>query len=154
MPRKKKKTYVNKKVRNATPLEVDNIQFKSKLEVYCYQKLQKYNLFQGYESETFELITPFTYTSQCYEHNKRTKTLKEQPKVRKMSYTPDFVFNYKGELYIVECKGFPNEQFPIKWKLFKKTREDFYQNYLIKQNLFLVSNKDEIDFMIKTIINE
>lgn len=152
--RKKKQLTPNKKVRNATASSIDGIDFKSKLEVYCYQQLKKYNLFQGYENITYLLIKPFKYSSLCYEHNKRTKELKESKAVREMTYTPDFVFTYKGEIYIVECKGFPNEAFPIKFKLFKQEREQFYQAFKIFQNIFLVSNRKEVDQMIKIILDE
>ena len=34
----------NKKVKNATPMIYDDIQFRSKLEVYCYKKLKEEGL--------------------------------------------------------------------------------------------------------------
>lgn len=156
MVRKKtgKKQKQNKKVRNATAAVVDNIEFKSKLEVYCYNQLKKHNLFQGYEHITYLLIKPFKYSSLCYEHNKRTKQLKETNAVRQMTYTPDFVFDYNNQTYIVECKGYPNDVFPVKFKLFKQEREQFYQAFKKFQNIFLVSNKNEVDEMIKIILNE
>ena len=33
-------------------------------------------------------------------------------------YTPDFV-DPQGR-WIIECKGYANERFPLKWKMFKK----------------------------------
>jgi len=38
-------------------------------------------------------------------------------KVRDITYTPDFV-DINGK-WIIEVKGFANDVFPIKWKLFK-----------------------------------
>ena len=41
------------------------------------------------------------------------------------TYTPDFV-DPQGR-WIIECKGYANERFPLKWKMFKKLlmeRED------------------------------
>lgn len=91
---------MNKKVRNATPLTFDNIKFKSKLEVYCYQKLKENNIKAFYEGQKFVLLDSFEFNGE---------------KVRKMTYTPDFV----GDGFVIECKGMANDAFPLRWKLFK-----------------------------------
>lgn len=78
------------KVRNATVVECDGITFKSKLEMYCYKKLKEHKINATYEGKTFVLIDAFEYNSE---------------KVRKMTYTPDFV----SDDFIIECKGHANE---------------------------------------------
>jgi len=98
MIRKRKST--NKKVRNATPLEYDGIRFKSKLEVYTYQKLKENQINANYEPIKFTILDSFQYKDE---------------KVRSMSYTPDFV-DYD---FVIECKGFANDAFPLRWKIFK-----------------------------------
>ena len=43
---------------------------------------------------------------------------KKTHKVRDITYTPDFV-DPSGK-WIIECKGYANERFPLKWKMFLK----------------------------------
>ena len=78
------------RVKNATINKYDNIEFKSKLETYCYQQLKKYNIKADYESVRFEILPSFTYLGEV---------------IRRMSYTPDFV----GDGFIIECKGLIGE---------------------------------------------
>ncbi len=85
-----KRKFQNKKVRNATPLFYDGIKFKSKLEVYCYNKLKENNIKAPYEENTFTIIDNFIYNGE---------------KVRKMTYKPDFV----GKDFVIECKGKAND---------------------------------------------
>lgn len=124
-----KKRRINKKVRNATPLEYENIQFRSKLEVYCYIQLKENNINAKYESNTFTILDSFIYNGE---------------KIRKMTYTPDFV----GDTFIIECKGIANDAFPLRWKIFKY--------YLFKNNLnyklYLPRNKKDVDSVIKDIL--
>ena len=51
----------NKKVRNATPLVYDGIQFRSKLEAYCYKKLIQNNIKADYEKNKYVLIEKFKF---------------------------------------------------------------------------------------------
>ena len=127
--RRKIQVSKNKKVRNATPTEYDGIKFKSKLEVYCHTKLKENNIKAEYESTTFELIPPFTYDGK---------------KMRKMTFTPDFV----GKDFIIECKGYMNDVFPIKWKLFQY---HLYKNKL-NYKIFLPRNQKQINEIINTIL--
>ena len=76
----------NKKVKNATPLTVDGIAFKSKLEVYCYKLLKEHRINAEYENVKFQLLQSFVYNDE---------------KIRGMVFTPDFV----GEDFVIECKG-------------------------------------------------
>ena len=41
----------------------------------------------------------------------------DKRKVNGITYTPDFIG--KDEKWIIECKGWANESFPLRWKLFK-----------------------------------
>lgn len=120
----------NKKVKNATPIVIDGIQFKSKLEGYVYTELKKNKLVAEYEPIKFELMPAFQFQSK---------------KLRCMTYTPDFV----GKNFIIEAKGRPNDVFPYKWKWFM---------YYLKNNgledkykLFIVHNHKELDECIRRI---
>lgn len=120
----------NKKVRNAEKINYDGIQFQSKLEVYCYKKLKEYGLEFEYEPQSFELMPKFEYDTTCAESYKKGSKWSFGNKskvVRAIKYKPDFVNLKDG--WIIECKGHPNESFPIKWKLFK---------YYLKMNNMLV----------------
>ena len=125
---KRKKQTKNKKVRNATAKVVDGINFKSKLEVYCYEQLKQNNIQAEYESHKFEILPSFEYDGK---------------KIRKMTYTPDFV----GKDFVIECKGNPNDAFPLRWKIFKYY---LYKNN-IKYNLYLPRSKKQIDETITKI---
>lgn len=118
------------KVNNATPNEFDGIKFKSKLETYTYQKLQENGITAGYESERFTLVPAFNYQNEA---------------VRAMTYLPDFV----GKDFIIECKGFGNDAFPLRWKIFKYVLFQQKSNY----KLYLVRNKQEVDQVIATLKN-
>ena len=80
----------NKKVKNATPLEYDGINFKSKLEMYCYKLLKENQIPVEYENVKFQILEPFVYNDE---------------KIRGMTFLPDFV----GDTFVVECKGFMND---------------------------------------------
>lgn len=122
----KKSKSTNKKVRNATPTEYDGIKFRSKLEVYTYKKLRESNIYTEYEQNRYEIIPAFTFMGK---------------KIRAMTYLPDFV----GEDYILECKGYPNDAFPIKEKLFKYYL--FLTNSIKKY--YVLHSQKEVDEFIK-----
>lgn len=128
-----KKKSQNKKVRNATKIEFDGIKFRSKLEMYTYKKLKEANIFTEYEQYRYELLPAFEFSGK---------------KIRAITYLPDFV----GHGFIIECKGFPNEAWPLREKLFKYYMNRFLPNY----RFYLVHTQKEVDAMIdelKTIKN-
>lgn len=127
---RKRKSSKNKKVKNATPTSVDGIKFRSKLEAYMYEKLKEAKIYNEYEQNRFELIPAFTFLGK---------------KIRAMTYLPDFV----GKDFIIECKGFPTDSWPLREKLFK------YKLFLTqdKRQFFIVHNKKEVEECIKKIQN-
>ena len=136
----------NKKIKNATPLIFDGIEFRSKLEVYCYKKLKEANLNFKYEDVTYNLIPSFTYGGKLYEpYKKGSQWIFENRnnKMRGMTYTPDFV----GNDWIIECKGRANDAFPLRWKLFKYLLTQLNINY----DLYLPKNQSHIDECIRLI---
>jgi hypothetical protein len=125
---KKKPNQKNERIK-AVVNTLNGIEFKSKLESYCYSKLKENKIKVKYEGKTFILIKKFKF---------KGKT------VRPITYTPDFI----GKNFIIECKGWiANESFPLRWKLFKL--------YLINKNLdydlYLPSNRKEVDEVIEQI---
>lgn len=120
---KKKKTG---KVKNATPTEYDGIKFRSKLEVYTYKKLREAKIDADYEQHRFELLPAFVALS--------------GKKYRAMTYLPDFV----GKDFIIECKGFPTDSWPLRKKLFEYT----LLSLDIKYNFYEVHTQKEVDALV------
>lgn len=105
------------RVRNARPKQVDGINFRSTLEAFCYSKLKAANITAEYETKKFLLLEGFHYPEARFEDNGKTGYInRTEQKVRDITYTPDFV-DPKGR-WIIECKGYANERFPMKWKMF------------------------------------
>ena len=124
MKRQKKKK--EGKVKNATPTEYNGIKFRSKLEVYTYKKLREAEISADYEQHRFELLPAFVALS--------------GKKYRAMTYLPDFV----GKDFIIECKGFPNDSWPLRKKLFEYA---LVRNKL-KYNFYEVHTQKEVDALV------
>lgn len=132
----------NKKVLNATPLEYDGIQFKSKLEKMAYQTLRESGLSAEYEPKKFIIWEGFKPTVPFYDKDKVTRMLRlDDKKIISMSYTPDFLIKYNGYLVVLEMKGALNDTYPIKRKMFRKWLEEnepksiYFEIYTKKQLL-------------------
>ena len=124
----------NKKIKNAHPKEYNHIKFKSQLEVMTYKTLFELGLNPQYEKEKYVLWDGFIPTVPFYTKNsfKRKNhnievlspfTVKDRRPPTKISYTPDFTFDYKDKHIIIECKGMVNDVFPYKFKMFRKSLE-------------------------------
>ena len=101
---------------------VNGIQFASKLEAHMYKLLKHNNISYKYEGEKYILIDSFQYEASSYEKTATKKYLHDRgnKKILPISYTPDFIDSEYPPRYIIECKGNPNERFPLVWKLFKR----------------------------------
>lgn len=145
------------KIKNASKCLYDGVNFSSKLEMFCYKQLKEADIDFIYQPESIELIPSFELNFKCYEdigrivrdENKKvkysTKRFDVTNKVRSISYTPDF--SCCNGLYIIETKGFSNDAFPMRWKLYKQ--------YLMKNGftgiLMMPENQKEILECIKII---
>ena len=140
MLRRKKTT--NKKVRNAVSKVYKGIKFRSKLELFTYKKLEEAGIKSLYEERKFVLMEGFRFEQDSIEPSNKRATkgeyINNADKVRDITYTPDFV-DPNGK-WIIEVKGFANDVFPLKWKLFK--------NYLQKLGdppvLYLPKNQKQV----------
>lgn len=119
------------RVKNATPTQLDGIKFRSKLEAYTYKKLKEANIYAEYEQYRYMLLPSFIF---------------ENKTVRAITYLPDFV----GSNFIIECKGFPNEAWPLREKLFKYYLTNNMPNY----SFYLVRNQKQVDELIKKLKDE
>lgn len=109
---KKRKTFVFK-----------GIEYKSGLEKNMAMLLDSAGIPFEYEPQTFQVMESFDFRYDCYERQANGKgdfKNRGNKKVLGIKYTPDFI----GEGFIIETKGYANESFPIRWKLFKKLLHD------------------------------
>lgn len=125
----------NKKIRNAKAMQLpDGTKFRSKLELFTYQKLLEAGIDDfKYEVDKFILQEAFVFPNdsiELYETNKKNESGnkihlkffdKVDSNIRKMTYLPDFTrINEDREGWVLEVKGYATDQFDLKWKLFKK----------------------------------
>lgn len=119
----------NKKIINASPLEYDGISFKSKLEKMAYHTLKEQGFPVLYEPKKFIIWEGFRPNVPFYNKDASTRMLKmDRKKVIDITYTPDLMFEYNNHLIIIEMKGFENNTYPLKKKIFRKWLESNYPN--------------------------
>ena len=138
------------RVRNVTPLKIDGIQFKSKLEGYCYTQLKANKIPFKYEEERFTLIDPFTFTNDSFELGKvkgERMFKKANPNIRAITYLPDFIGEYKNQPFCIETKGLIQDSFILRWKLWKRHIQANGLNY----DLYMPRNRKQIDETINLI---
>ena len=126
---------------------VDGIEFKSGLEAYMYTALKEAGIKAQYEGVKYELIPSFDFKNKVYERQANGKgeyKNRGSKKILKITYTPDFT----GTGFIIECKGRPNESFPIRWKLFKK----YVSERLHSVTLYKPQNQKECDETVAIIL--
>ena len=142
MAKKYKKT--RSKVKNAKKVIFNGIEFKSKLELYAYKLLTIKKIKCEYEKHTFTIFENFILPQTCYEGTTK-KLYNKGSKVRKITYTPDFV-DPLGK-WIIETKGYANDSFPLRWKLFKRHLKNNNLSYV----LFMPRNKRQVDEVVNLI---
>ena len=115
----------------AIPTNIDGIAFKSKLEAYCYLQLKENKIKAKYEGKTFVVFPAFSYRGD---------------KIQQITYTPDFV----GKDFIIECKGWKNESFPLRWKMFRYMLLEKKMDY----DVYLPRSPKDVDKVIGKILNK
>lgn len=145
---------MNKKVKNATPLLYDNIQFKSLMEVAAYKALAEEGFNPKYEEHTYEVWEGRKFNVPCYDMHKNRKLHKDmwelnEYKAQSIKYTPDFTF-YAGDTFIVvEVKGYANDRYAYVKKLFRSWLEEHQP----QSAFFEVHNKKQLKAAIEIIRN-
>lgn len=160
----------NKKIRNSTQTKVKGITFKSQTEKTLYKTLLEQGIIPKYEEHTFTLwegftpITPFydqETDTQQFNRSKLANSDRKLPKIlvpKKdkvvgIRYTPDFYFKVKDIDIWIEAKGFENDVFYIKKKLFRKYLDDQYLATGQKSMFFEIYTKRQL-LQALEIINE
>ena len=117
--RRKGVNFVGGKRKKKKPLQpFKGITYKSGLERNMAVLLDAANIPFKYESEVFEVLPTFRFPLKSYErqgNGKGDMINRGEKKVLGIKYTPDFI----GEGFIIETKGYANESFPMRWKMFK-----------------------------------
>lgn len=158
----------NKKIRNATVCAAKNITFKSILEKTCFTCLEEHGFAPKYEPKKFILfpsfvpITPFYDKETDTQQKKRVESLGRQSSkelrlcnglIQPITYTPDIYVRYNNLDIWIECKGFTNDVFPYKKKMFRKLLDDIYNSTGQKSIYFEVYTKKQLSQAINIIRN-
>lgn len=132
----------------------DGITFASGLELYMWKALKNAGIKAEYESEKFELASPFILKNECWERQGNGKgnfLQKLNVNIRAMRYTPDFIIRKpdgNAIHFIIETKGRANDAFPLRWKLFKRIIHDRYPDVII----FKPQKQAECDTTVNRIL--
>ena len=129
---------------NSKKTSYNGIDFQSLLEKTMYKLLHDEKIDVAYEEQTFTIFDALVYPQACYEGTKK-KLYNKGSKVRAITYTPDFV-DPNGK-WIIETKGYANESFPLRWKLFKRHLKDNNLTYV----LFMPRNKAQCQEVLELI---
>lgn len=103
----------------------NGVKYKSKLEALFAKEMTFRGIDFKYENITYEIVEGFKFAGK---------------KIQPITYTPDFT----GKGWIVEIKGYANELFPMRKKLFLKYLVD--NNILIDYRI-IKSPKEIIEFI-------
>lgn len=147
----------NRKIKNATKFTYDGIEFKSKLEVECYTLLKAAGFNPKYEEVKFTIQDSFYPQKGYFKVNKSKKNtpfkndlIRQTGKVLPITYTPDITFEQDDVLFLVELKGFENDVYPLKQKIFRKYLDTLDENIIF----FEIKNKTQLTNMINMIKNK
>ena len=140
----------NKKVKNATACDYKGIKFKSLMEKRAFELLESEGLDPKYELITYTLVRGFYPSVPFYKKSNKGFNI-DKIKIRDITYTPDFVVCKDGYIFLIEMKGFANDTYPIKEKLFRKHLEEHFKGENII--VFLVKSIKELKEVVNIIKN-
>lgn len=146
---------INKKIKNATSTEFNGIKFKSKSEVMVYKTLLQEGFKPNYEPTKYIIWEGFKPSVLTYKPDKSGELVIQNKKLIDITYTPDFLFVAPDNktIVILEVKGFCNDLYPVKEKMFRKFLEELSENYNQPVIFFQIKTKKQLLQAVK-IINE
>ena len=110
---------MNKKIKQATEIDYDGIHFKSKKEKEAYIILKESGLNPEYEPDKAVLFEGFKPSHPWFLNGVPQLTKSGKPKkLIDWNYTPDFKISLNDYTAYIEIKGYPNDVYPYKRKLF------------------------------------
>lgn len=122
----------NKKVKNARIVRFDGKSFDSELELTFYKVL----LESGYSF----VLKPKIVLQPSFKYMNET--------IREISFIPDFQVNIHNHKIIIDTKGYPNEVFPLKLKMFKYL---FFLNKIHFTDFWFINIKSDIYLAMSTL---
>ena len=145
----------NKKIKNATKVQYNNILFNSKIELMAYKTLVEKGFSPEYETHKFTIFEGYKPTVPFYTINKNTKELSlNNTKQIAITYTPDFILRYKEWTIIIEVKGKMNDVYPYKRKMFRKFLEDNIKGNVLFFEVYTKKNVLQMIEIIKSYESE
>jgi len=143
----------NKKVRNASAHDYNGITFKSGLELAIFQALEGEKIHTEYEQHSYDVMEGFSsYVPIFSDCNKKKNTKRASGKFKPIIYTPDFVVPLEHTTIIIEAKGFPSRDYPLRKKLFVNLLNKFQEvNPSMRYAFFEISSRKNIPALVETI---
>lgn len=142
----------NKKIKGATEVEYDGIKFRSKKEASIYRYLKSIGINPSYETTTAIIWNRDSFSVPYYDrYGKTFKRVISKP--IRVSYTPDFIFDYEGYRVILEVKGFKNDVANYKIRLFRDWLEERQKTMDKKLCYAVVYTKKELEFLLEDLHN-
>lgn len=137
---------MNKKIRNAQETNYNNIKFKSKVEVMVYKTLLQQGFKPYYEPAKYPIWKGFKPEVPTYKPDKQGNLKLQENKIIDITYTPDFIFLAPDNktVIVMEVKGFQNDTYPIKEKMFRGYLEDLLKKSNQSSMFFQVKNKKQV----------
>lgn len=142
----------NRKIRNATEIEYDGIKFKSKKEAGVYRYLKSIGINPDYEPVSIKIWDREKFTVPYYDRIGKTFR-KVTSKPIRVSYTPDFIFEYEGYRVFLEVKGFKNDVANYKIRLFRDWLENIQATADKTLCYAVVYTKKELEFLLEDLHN-
>lgn len=143
----------NQKIKNASVCEENGIAFKSKLERAVYRHLRSRGISPRYEADKFIIWNRDKFSVPYYDrYGGVFKRVERKPSY--VSYTPDFLFKIKDITVILEVKGFKNDVFPYKVRLFRDYLESL--DYNTRKNICyaVVYSIKDVEILLQDINKE
>ena len=146
---------MNRRIRNASPKEYNGIVFKSASEVMVYKTLTSLGFEVEYEPTKYTIWQGFKPTVPFYRPSKDGLLKLDNSKLMGITYTPDFIFFApdKKTVIVIEVKGFSNDVYPYKKKMFRRylesVRKDMHQEVVY----FEIHNKKQLLQAVEIINN-
>lgn len=146
---------MNRKIKNATPKEYDGINFKSSSEVMVYKTLTSLGFKVYYEPTKYPIWKGFKPIVPFYKPSKAGLLKLDNSKLVDITYTPDFIFLAPDQktVVIIEVKGFSNDIYPYKRKLFREYLESLNKEVNQPTIYFEIHNKRQLLQAVEIINN-
>lgn len=138
-----------KKQTNAKKCKYDNIEFQSKLEMYCYKALKREGIPSAYEKRSIQILEGFKDPAPFFKVHGKAPLSEKTSNVLGMIYTPDYEDCLDNPHYgfFIELKGRVFADYPLRFKLFRLWRK----KHGVNKDFFYLTNEGEVEQAIQII---